>query len=458
MQKNSSSLRLKLKASIDYYILYLILLNQIVITITGWGIGTYFIFTFYSFLCLLSKRLNINQILIFMILPNKYLQVLGVTVIALKIFLNNRSIARKNIFNKTVLLYFIFSITSAVINCMIESGTLFISITQIAIYMLIFVLIAASKQLADTLDKELLNTIFVIEILTSIIQLFIYRQWGDSITGTLFSAHWLGVFLTAYAYYLCNTISNRLKLAAYLLCIAVFLFLSDAKHVYICFGIALIADHILSKIGIKKKICFSWLTVLIALFALMILFINVEQGAITFNHKLVRTYILNSNYNKKYQFFKNTMAEMVSWRGVIGHGLGLYGSQVCISFAKAVIYPWRESNPIFSIAAIPYKEAITGVMTEWYVNKGIRISSMVLGYPLVSLVAIVAENGIIGMVLLTNAIEKVVGKYKNAALPIMLFLLCFFDTYFEIPCVIIMLFFVHNVVNDRKKKQVGNYR
>ena len=119
--------------------------------------------------------------------------------------------------------------------------------------------------------------------------------------------------------------------------------------------------------------------------------------------------------------------------------MGQFGSQICLTMAKGIIYPWQYGNTMFVIAAQPFREAITGLMSRWYVEEGIALSSMVLSYPLVSIVGLIAENGIIGVILLFNAIEKIVDKYENSILLIMMLLLFVFDTYLEIPCVSVSL-------------------
>ena len=164
---------------------------------------------------------------------------------------------------------------------------------------------------------------------------------------------------------------------------------------------------------------------------------------------ILSTYILNLNFNKKVQFYKNTFAQLMGINGIFGYGAGLYGSQICITFAKGIIYDWNPSLGIYSYAIAPYAKAIRGIMTEWYTNTGILISSLVLGYPLVSYIALVAELGIIGLYLFLHILDK---KYRNSygSFIIMFLLLVHFDTYFEIPCVFILILIAENISNKRK--------
>lgn len=164
---------------------------------------------------------------------------------------------------------------------------------------------------------------------------------------------------------------------------------------------------------------------------------------------ILSTYILNLNFNKKVQFYKNTFAQLMGINGIFGYGAGLYESQICITFAKGIIYDWNPSLGIYSYAIAPYAKAIRGIMTEWYTNTGILISSLVLGYPLVSYIALVAELGIIGLYLFLHILDK---KYRNSygSFIIMFLLLVHFDTYFEIPCVFILILIAENISNKRK--------
>lgn len=164
---------------------------------------------------------------------------------------------------------------------------------------------------------------------------------------------------------------------------------------------------------------------------------------------ILSTYILNLNFNKKVQFYKNTFAQLMGINGIFGYGAGLYGSQICITFAKGIIYDWNPSLGIYPYAIAPYAKAIRGIMTEWYTNTGILISSLVLGYPLVSYIALVAELGIIGLYLFLHILDK---KYRNSygSFIIMFLLLVHFDTYFEIPCVFILILIAENISNKRK--------
>ena len=43
---------------------------------------------------------------------------------------------------------------------------------------------------------------------------------------------------------------------------------------------------------------------------------------------ILSTYILNLNFNKKVQFYKNTFAQLMGINGIFGYGAGLYGSQI----------------------------------------------------------------------------------------------------------------------------------
>ena len=438
-------------------IMFLIFINQIVIILTERKVFTYIIFTFIILSCLLKKNNSINQLFIFLFLPDKYLQVIGCVFFTIIICIRNPRIIKQTILAKDTFEYLFFAFGAALINCIDGSGNFIVGLIQWCVYILIFILIKYSKEFTKCINIKLLDYFFIIEIITGISQFFILHEKFDAITGTLYSAHWYGAFIITYGY--CKFCMTKYKknFILYLLIISFMLYLCDAKHVYLCFFVALSVNWLLKLFKIKKKILFSWITISIFIGILVFIFTVIENKGSS-NNALIKAYVLNPLYNKKYVFFKNTFKELLSYHGLIGNGVGFYGSQICLTMAKGIIYSWQNISSFFTIAAEPYKVAINGVMTQWYVETGISISSMVLGYPLVSIIALIAENGFIGLILLSKAIENLMGEYKDATLFIMLFILCFFDTYFEIPCITVLIIIYQCIISNYYKDNINCIR
>ena len=183
----------------------------------------------------------------------------------------------------------------------------------------------------------------------------------------------------------------------------------------------------------------------------VILLISTNHFNTFINNDILDIYTLNSNYNKKYQFYSNTFQHLLGINGVFGFGIGQFGSQICLTLAKGIIYSWDISLSGYKYSIEPYEDAIQGIMTEWYVNYGIGSSSMVLGYPLVSYIALISELGLIGLFLFMKILDNKFRDSRGTFL-IMFLILTNFDTYFEIPCVLVLVLVAENINNNYRRK------
>lgn len=435
---------------------WLLLINQIIIQLSGIVYLTYVLFVFIGIRCVLKKRIRCEDLLLFIILPDKYLQLAGCIIFSIKVCIKDIDLFKKSIYRKETIYFFAFSLVVAIINRIVWGGSMINVLFQIILYFCFFVLFALAVNKKYEFSNTVLFHIFFMEVITGIIQIIITRETGDAVKGTLFSAHWYGVFILAFGYWF---IKSRKRLWSkqnifILFVVAAMLFLADAKHIYVCFGMALVADIILRKLRIKRRFLFVALGIS-AVILLFPLLCEILKETFVGKNLLFRVYIENHNYNLKYLYIKRMVDNMGILNGLFGFGLGQYGSQVCLTMAKGLIYPWQQGNEMFMIASEPYRAAVTGLMSRWYVEEGIGISSMVLGYPLVSIVGLIAENGVIGIILLFRVFEKIAGKYENSVLLITLLLLLLFDTYFEIPCVTVtlILFWGMQVKNESNSSE-----
>lgn len=271
-------------------------------------------------------------------------------------------------------------------------------------------------------------------------------------TGTLISAHYLAVFLLIYIYIVLkmihtNVLKSRriLRVTIALIC----LILSDAKHVWIVFILAAIIAKCFWWLKIKNKVTVSILTMSIIVVSFVVFSQTYESKSVLEKNKFAYTYVYNKKYNKKLEFFFNTFNEMKGIKGLVGFGVGQYGSQICITMAKGQIYSWNNQLAKYKYAIGPYERAIKGLMTEEYSLFGIGNSSMVMGYPLVSFVGMVAELGIIGFIMFLRIIDR---RYKEEDVTFLLafFMMSLFDTYLEIPCIFVLIL-VATYVNRESK-------
>lgn len=461
MQSNNSFIKnnFKIKFPRDQInnclIVWGLFINQIVIELTGKYEFTYLIFMLICANNLMTKKSRIEILLLYLIVPNKYLQLAGcVLFVVISIVKDVKKISV--LFWESNLRYLVFCVGVLILNRLAHGGSLFTGFFQIALYCVILEVIYITDKSKISIDNFLLKQIFIVQVLLGLIEMGITHSTGDVITGTVTNAHWYGVFLICYGYTNINRLEQNHKKplvreVALVALIAFMLYLCDAKHVWICFILAIMINWILERIHVKRKIFITFLGIYIGVFILIILLKLLSQSSLASN-ELIRTYILNIEYNKKFMFLNNIANEMFSVWGLIGFGPGQFGSQICLTMAKEVIYPWKYMGTIFTIAATPYREAIEGLMTKGYSIGGIAQSSMVLGYPLVSIAPFVAENGIIGIYLLATALEKIIKDYKDATFIIMLPLLFVFDTYLEVPCVTVMLIIFFIILNKDVKK------
>lgn len=438
--KDTYILKIKREELFSIFCIWAIFINQILIQVLNLNFFLYVIFILVVLDCLIKKDIRCEDLLLFLMLPNKYLQLLGCILFAIKVCMKDNFILKKSLLGKESLLFFSVSLLSAVINHVIWGGSLFNTLFQLLFYMYIFFMFAFAVDKKYSFSHTVLFQLFLVEVIMGLLQIVITGKVGDAVTGTLVSAHWYGVFLIAYGYWFIKGRKTRWKKnnILILLVVASMVFLADAKHIYLCFGIAIIVQIIIKHLKIKRQLLFVALGLTIGIFFLPLI-CEWLKNTIFSNNIYVKLYIENPNFNSKYLYIKKMIENMGIFNGLFGFGLGQFGSQICLTMAKGIIYPWQYGNTMFVIAAQPFREAITGLMSRWYVEEGIALSSMVLSYPLVSIVGLIAENGIIGVILLFNAIEKIVDKYENSILLIMMLLLFVFDTYLEIPCVSVSL-------------------
>ena len=401
----------------------------------------------------LTKRINSQKFLLYsLFIPNKYLQL---TAIPIYLMFNRRLIKSHLSFKAWLLLFYMAAF--GLLNCLIYNGLILSVLFQIGVYYSIFSLI---QDFGDNLDFKssflFFNNMFCLQVVTSLLQLAVNNKAGDGIHGTLISAHYLGIYLLVYGYMLfkikTNVLSNRNKWIRFVF-LAVIFILADAKHVFIVALFAYLVNWIFTKINIKNRITVFGVCMMIG----TVIFLNLIQtdiGIEIFSGKPIGVYFFNGRYNKKLMLFHNTMKEMKSWNGLVGFGVGQFGSQISITVSKGIIYEWNSMLSKYHYAIEPYADAMKGLMSEWYVRYGIQMSSMVLGYPLVSFVGMVAELGLAGYYMLLNLLDSC--YKKNSIVFIIAFLvLTVFDTYLEIPCVFVLIL-IAAYLSRKKGKLVIN--
>lgn len=429
---------------------FLSIVNIIMIVFLKQEIFNYLIMIYLLGLVICNKISNEVFLIYAMFVPDKYLQLLCIPIYLLK---SKSLIPTKLKRTETFFLASTFGIS--VLSCLIYNGIILGTIFQTLIYYCIFRLISnLQKGIEAYKVYSIFDNMFVLQCICITIQMLYYKNMGDPITGTLISAHYLGCFICIYLYLTLELkkdfkkshhVATRIGVSIFIL------YLADAKHVWVFFLFCCILVKIFRMLKIKKQLIFTvglmTIIILLFVFSTKIPFIASFVG----KNQILSTYILNPNYNKKMDFFSKTFDNMIGINGIVGYGIGQYGSQISLTMSKGIIYEWNPHYSWFNFAITPYREAITGIMTKWYVNEGIGISSMVLGYPLVSYISMFAELGLVGYFLFVYILEKNMKKADKVFM-MFFFILSIFDTYLEIPCVFVLLLIASFATKENNKE------
>lgn len=402
----------------------------------GIGYIVYILFIYLLFL-VLNNRISKECFLIYsLFIPNKYLQLL-----LMLIFLFTSKDLTRNILNRRITVFLLYIVTFGSINCLVYQGSLLSTIFQIGFFYCVLMVICAIKERFDA-ERIFIafDKMFFLQCVTVTLQYLITKHIMDTLTGTLISAHYLGIFLIVYMYVLLKYRTGYVSKSGRIMRISlslIILIAADAKHVWMSFVMILFVTAVLSMLKVKNKVSFAILSMLcLIMVALIVVRMPVVHDLLS--RYGLSTYLYNENYNKKYQLFFNAFNAMRSWNGLFGFGVGQFGSQISITMSKGIIYSWRNDLQVYDLAIQPYKDAISGLMTEWYTLYGIPQSSMVLGYPLVSFVGLVAELGVVGLTMFLRILDERF-QHCDPTFLIWFFMLAIFDTYLEIPCVSVVL-------------------
>lgn len=386
------------------------------------------------------KILNNEEFLLYsLFIPNKYIQLLSVLLF---LVFENKLISKKLRINEIIFIIYIFTI--GLLNCCIYDGIIIAVLFQTCVYYCILrSLDTFNMKFSEDTILSVFDKMFFLQIITVTIEYLITHETADALTGTMISAHYLGVFLCIYAYVLFKNIA-RIKNFMFIIKIVLMLlvlYFSDAKHVIAIFVFSVFLSKLYSVFRVKRKLL---CTMIFMTLLICITLVLIEKGVLSLNSNIFVTYVMNSQYNKKIQLYTSTFKKLIGINGLFGYGVGLFGSQICLTLAKGIIYSWDSSLSNYIFAISPYKQVVDGLMTEWYTIYGIPNSSMVLSYPLVSYIPLVAELGLFGLVMFMNILDRNFKDCKCIFVIAFLFLTNF-DTYFEIPCVFILILIAENI-------------
>ncbi|EOU2081144.1 hypothetical protein C4D52_07050, partial [Clostridium perfringens] len=211
-----------------------------------WGMSLFLILLYFF-----KKIKNIEFLFLSMLIPSKLIQFLSLFIY---VFINFKKIFHINFKYKEILIFLYYILFVGMINCIFNNGSFLNVILQFGIY-LIYMLVIIQFENSD-IDYDyfvkFLKYVFWIEAIISMIQILYFRLIGDFVKGTFISANYLGVYILITLFLIYKK-ENNIKIFLYkdkfIILMAIFLlYISDVKHIYGSFILALIFYWILKSI------------------------------------------------------------------------------------------------------------------------------------------------------------------------------------------------------------------
>lgn len=435
---------LKIKRSDKYYIL--VFLTLIVGVISRKMAVSQLMITIMSIIAFLCRYASIQQVgLVALIMPSE----IWVCIMLLFTLMLGRCNGSKLFFPKIdgndkicIGMIFVLGLCNAIYSGMINNF-LFYAVYVIILIFILFVFrkIYIEKDIADDLKK--LVTIQFFMVIIQVIQTKSLKP-NDDFHGTLHDAHVFGVWLLLSITYLfvCEIKGGKRKwekclaIAQALIC----LYLADAKHVVIAFVFGILAYEVIrSFCSDNNSVAVTIVFVMVSLYLGTLFIAGPGRDMFTKmidNRYTYSIYFYDPEYNLKFSYIKGTLFEnLTGIRLFTGYGLGEYGSRGANLFAYDIAY--RDKNAINDLIArvfpastiAEYKKYASLYSDE--IAKNITFRSAVLTYPFSSLIAFIAENGLIGCTCWIFLLNKHFKTTKLKGALAFFIVLCFFDLYID---------------------------
>lgn len=376
-------------------------------------------------------------------------------------------------YEKNVSVLVAFLIMVALVNMTI-SGAVYNTLFGIMYYVIVFLIAISVK---DNFDEnrlvDALKVGLISQFICGVVIIVLERSFfpGDIHCGTFSDANYSVIFLiTALFYILKYYHSNGMllkhvikKLYLYIVGAIIFIILGSAKNVLVGLVLAIIVYSMVKKITKSKsrQIINSIIVMYIALFCGIVFMHSqaINSFLMTVAPQELGIYFYNKEYSFKYDYFAGTIfEELAGPRVLFGYGIGQYGSRVANMFGYNSMY--REDNSINRIVANHFDEQILPNYKKYAskyskeIAEGIRWRSAVLTYPFSSVIAFLAETGIIGLFFMMYIWGRAGNRSKYGFLVTFLFSICIFDIYFDHVCVTALI--VTLLLSDRTKEKQRN--
>lgn len=270
---------------------------------------------------------------------------------------------------------------------------------------------------------------------------------GDSNSGTFGNAHALGIWslvvcIVGYdAMKRSESPISRGYLVSFFVAVVFCFLMSDTKAPAICGLLAVFLYCIVVLLGSKKHAATIAFVLFIVVFSSMVFLLSSPsvKNALENNGVLSSfssTYLYDEELSIKFTYFSGTLNEEVSsGRVIYGYGLGQYGSRVSNLFGYDYMY--RDDNAVNSFIANNFESKMLDEYQRYasmytpQIHQQIGNYSALALYPFSSLMALIAETGILGIIFLAIIIDKArLSRYGGAVL---LFFVgcCVMDTFFD---------------------------
>lgn len=291
---------------------------------------------------------------------------------------------------------------------------------------------------------------------------------GDIYKGSLSDAHMFGFWLicmiiTIFCYY-SRKYSVRENLwhnFGWYSALLIMLYLAEAKAIILALTIALFLYAVLRFFTGKTNMIILYFNIALVICmsaGMLLLRLSFVKDYITDNYSNVSLYVYNNNYNYKYYYFDRTVFEELKGpRAFLGFGIGHYGSRIANMFGYDYMY--RDANEInrfvsryFDSFILPEYRRYASQYSNQIVQE-IRWRSAILTYPYSSLMAILAENGIIGFLLFIYIFAKIAKNSNSRFLVAFFMACCIFDLFFDRvgSCALVLLLVMNSTLPEKQE-------
>lgn len=269
---------------------------------------------------------------------------------------------------------------------------------------------------------------------------------GDAHYGTLFNAHFFGIFcLVALILVVCGLRRGEVSAARAVVLVAMLGFMmwdADAKSA-LGAGIACVAIFLLFWVvrsGPGTVAVFLWTFIFLFVAASLVMAMPGAREVLTADgfpfSSFFSEYVYDDGVQNKFDYFMGTATQMTNDGHILyGYGLGTYGSR----FANMLGYTYTYRDPsafndlaaaLFSSRMIPeYIPFASAYSAE--LHSVIQWLSAVLTYPFSSVVAWIGETGLLGVATMGIVLRKLNLGLTSQMLVAMFIGVCITDLYFD---------------------------